>query len=175
MTVLEKAEKQIDDGECDEAIAVLRKAESYDEIMTNEGFKIAELFGGAFKVMGDAKRAAAAYFDAAMKDRFLRAQRWHLSSYIFILHYLQDINTKELYDKLTAYENLFADVEKFSPRNFAHDKIRIGYLLPYAKKSSLKNFIRPLFTKYNRDDFEVYVYTFSTDGDEFTDEIVANV
>ena len=175
MTALfEKAEELIDKGKAKEALVLLNELVEDDEVKKNKGAQIAETFGRAFRIMGDAKRAAAAYLDAAFKDKYLRSQRWHLSSYFFLLHYLQDIDTAALYGELASYEKLFADVEKFPPRNFSRDKIRIAYLLPYVKKSSLSDFVIPLFTMYNKNKFEVYIYTFSNEKDEFTKKLELN-
>ncbi|MBO6179600.1 MAG: hypothetical protein J6O04_10525 [Selenomonadaceae bacterium] len=86
MTALfEKAEELIDKGKAKEALVLLNELVEDDEVKKNKGAQIAETFGRAFRIMGDAKRAAAAYLDAAFKDKYLRSQRWHLSSYFFFI------------------------------------------------------------------------------------------
>jgi len=176
LELLTKADKLTDIGKAAEAIKILREIESSAdaEFLYGEGAKIAELYGAAFTISGDAEKAAAAYFDAAQKDKFLRAQRGHIVNYIFILHYLQNIAAKDLYAEMAKFNNLFADIEPFPPIKYNHEKIKIGYLLPTPTKSSLSNFITPLFTNYDRDNFEVFVYTFSEKSDDFTQKIKDN-
>ena len=176
LELLTKADKLTDIGKAAEAIKFLREIESAAdaEFLYGEGAKIAELYGAAFTISGDAEKAAAAYFDAAQKDKFLRAQRGHIANYIFILQYLQNIAAKDLYSEMANFNNLFADIEPFPPIKHNHEKIKIGYLLPTPTKSSLSNFITPLFTNYDRDNFEVCVYTFSEKSDDFTQKIKDN-
>lgn len=175
--LLQKADILTDIGKATEAVEILREIENAAdaEFLDREGAKIAELFGAAFAILGDAEKAAAAYLDAAQKDKILRVQRGHISSYLFILHYLPNINTDDLYKELLNFESLFADTEKFAPVKYNHSKIKVGYLLPTSIKSSLLNFVLPLFTKFNSDEFEVYVYTFSDKSDEFTLKIKTSV
>ena len=153
--LIEDANGLIDKGKARDAVKILRELKKRSDF--NNNARIAELFGAAYSISGDAEKAAAAYLDAAHNDRFLRAQRGHIASYLFLLHYLQDIETAALYRELANFENLFNDVSAFPKKIFNHNKIRIGYLLPIAKKSSLSNFAIALFTKFNRDKFKIYV------------------
>ena len=177
LELLTKADKLTDIGKAAEAIKILREIESAAdaEFLYGEGAKIAELYGAAFTILGDAEKAAAAYFDAAQKDKFLRAQRGHIANYIFILHYLQNIAAKDLYAEMANFNNLFADIEPFPPIKYNHEKIKIGYLLQASTKSSLSNFIRPLFCDYDKANFEVCVYTFSEKSDDFTQKTKESV
>lgn len=171
--LLEKADKLTDIGKGNEALKILQEIRDSAnmDFLDENGAKIAECFGAAFTVLGNAEKAAAAYLDAAGKDEFLRAERGHIASYLFILHYLSNINTSELYDQLIRFEDFFADISPFDKIKYSHKKIKIGYLLPKTTKSSVSNFIAPMLTKYNRDEFETYVYTFSEKSDEFTKEV----
>lgn len=177
LELIKQADKLTDIGKAAEAIKVLREIENSadSEFLYGEGAKIAELYGAAFTILGDAEKAAAAYFDAAQKDKFLRAQRGHIANYIFILHYLQNIVAKDLYVEMAKFNNLFADIEHFSPIKYNHEKMKIGYLLPTPTKSSLSNFIRPLFCDYDKANFEVCVYTFSEKSDDFTQKTKESV
>lgn len=169
--LLEEADKLTDEGRAFEAIEILREMEKSGEKCS----KIAELFGASFSVLADAEKAAAAYLDAAGKDKFLRSQKSHIASYLFILHYLPGIDTEDLYREQANFAKLFEDVEAFSQVKYNHKKIKIGYLLPNPVKSSLSNFIVPLFTKYDKNSFEVYVYAFEKKSDEFSILIKNNV
>lgn len=165
--LLKQADNLIDNGKSEDALKILRKIDN----SKNYGAKIAELYGAAFTILGDAPKAAAAYFDAAKKDEFLRAQRGHIANYIFLLHYLQNINTYDLYNEMANFESLFGDIKPFPANKYNHKKIKIGYLLANPQKSSLSNFIRPFFTNYDKNNFEVYVYAFGEKFDDFTAEI----
>lgn len=175
--LLKDADRLTDIGKGEDAVKVLRRLQegATEDFLMKEGAKVAELFGAAFGIKGDAPKAAAAYLDAANKDRFLRAQRGHISSYLFILHYLENIETNALYGELANYEKLFCDFETLTTKKFIHQKIRVGYLLPTLKKSSLSNFVAPMFTKFNQDKFEVYVYTFKDTADTFANEVKKSV
>ena len=174
--LLKRADKLTDIGKGKDALEILRKIEDeadYDFLDEN-GAKIAELLGAAYTITGNATKAMTAYLDAAGKDEYLRAQRGHLASGFFIMHYLSNIKTEELYGYLSNYEKFFGDIEKFPDVKYSNKKLKIGYLLPKTTKSSLSNFIAPMLTKYNRDEFETYIYAFDEKSDDFTKEIREN-
>ncbi|MBP3723109.1 MAG: hypothetical protein J6I62_07665, partial [Selenomonadaceae bacterium] len=174
--LLKKADKLTDIGKGKDALEILRKIEDeadYDFLDEN-GAQIAELLGAAYTIAGNATKAMTAYLAAAGKDEYLRAQRGHLASGFFIMHYLSNIKTEELYGYLSNFEKFFGDIEKFPDVKYSHKKLKIGYLLPKTTKSSLSNFIAPMLTKYNRDEFETCIYAFDEKSDDFTKEIREN-
>lgn len=174
--MLKKADKLTDVGKGKDALEILKKIEDEADysFLEENGAKIAELSGAARAILGDAPNAMKAYLAAAGKDEYLRAQRGHLASGFFIMHYLSNIETCELYGYLSDFEKFFGDIEKFPEAKYSHKKLKIGYLLPKTTKSSLSNFIAPMLTKYDRNEFEVHIYAFDEKSDDFTREIKEN-
>jgi len=59
-----------------------------------------------FSLAGDAEGVAAALYQAAVHDKYLRSQRQHYSGYLFALHYLEEIGAEDLRAAHLAYGEL---------------------------------------------------------------------
>ena len=129
-----------------------------------------------FKLSGDAEGVAAALYQAAAHDRYLRSQRQHYSGYLFALHYLEGIGADDLRAAHLAYGELYRDEEVLSPVGaYKHEKIRIGYLAPRFVESSAMRFAEPLMLGLDRDKFEVFAFSVGEEEDSFTVRLKENL
>ena len=122
-----------------------------------------------FKLSGDAEGVAAALYQAAVHDRFLRSQRQHYSGYLFALHYLEEIGAEDLRAAHLAYGALYEDEEMLPPvKAYQHEKVRIGYLSPRWVESSVMRFAEPLLLGLDKDKFEVFAFSLGEEEDDAT-------
>lgn len=129
-----------------------------------------------FKLAGDAEGVAAALYQAAAHDRYLRSQRQHYSGYLFALHYLEGIGADDLRAAHLVYGELYRDDEVLSPVGaYKHEKIRIGYLAPRFVESSAMRFAEPLMLGLDRDKFEVFAFSVGEEEDSFTVRLKENL
>ena len=140
-----------------------------------EHWRVHELIGAAFHDLGDADGAAQAYFNAAMTDRYLRAQRQHFSNYLFALHYLPHVDAADLAAEHFTYNDLYRDVEPLTPIDRRRDKISLGYLAPDFLQSAAARFYESLLTQFDRRRFRVTCISLSSASDDFTDRIKNSV
>ena len=125
-----------------------------------------------FKLSGDAEGVAAALYQAAVHDRFLRSQRQHYSGYLFALHYLEEIGAEDLRAAHLAYGALYEDEEMLPPvKAYQHEKVRIGYLSPRWVESSVMRFAEPLLLGLDKDKFEVFAFSLGEEEDDATERI----
>ena len=125
-----------------------------------------------FKLAGDAEGVAAALYQAAVHDRYLRSQRQHYSGYLFALHYLEEIGYDDLRAAHLAYGELYED-EEILPlvKAYQHEKVRIGYLSPRWVESSVMRFAEPLLLGLDKGKFEVFAFSLGEEEDEATERI----
>ena len=118
-----------------------------------------ELAGAKAFLSSDMYKAAQAYWLAAQSDKLLRTQLTHFSSYLFCLHYLPRVSDEDIARQLVLYGKM-CPVEKYrESRSIKGKKIRIGYLSADFRQHIMADFIRPFIEDYDKDSFEVFVYS----------------
>jgi len=122
-----------------------------------------------FSLAGDAEGVAAALYQAAVHDKYLRSQRQHYSGYLFALHYLEEIGTEDLRAAHLAYGELYREEEALpAALNYQHKRIRIGFLAPRFVENSVMRFAEPLLLGLDREQFEVFAFAIEEEEDSFT-------
>ena len=91
------------------------------------------------------------------------------SNYAMYLHYLPGISDEEMREAHFRYGSLFEGTIPFSHRREEKEKIRVGYLSPDIVDHIVTNFAIQLFAQYNRDRFEVIIYSVGKRQNEVTD------
>ena len=140
-----------------------------------EEWRVHELIGAAFHDLSDAEGAAQAYFNAARTDRYLRSQRAHFSNYIFVLHYLPQLDATTLINESAIYNSLYRDAKTLPTINHRADKISVAYIAPNFCDSSSARFYEALLTDYDCEKFKVTAWSLSEEEDLFTKKIRRNV
>lgn len=122
-----------------------------------------------FSLAGDAEGVAAALYQAAVHDKYLRSQRQHYSGYLFALHYLEKIGVEDLRAAHLAYGELYREEEALpAALNYQHKRIRIGFLAPRFVENSVMRFAEPLLLGLDREQFEVFAFAIEEEEDSFT-------
>ena len=122
-----------------------------------------------FSLAGDAEGVAAALYQAAVHDRYLRSQRQHYSGYLFALHYLEGIGADDLRAAHVAYGALYREEEVLpAVPNYQHKRIRIGFLAPRFVENSVMRFAEPVLLGLDRERFEVFAFALEEEEDGFT-------
>ena len=99
------------------------------------------------------------------------------SNYLFVLHYVPGVSTSFMTQQHLAYNQLCAQEEQFRHRASArhHAKIRVGYIAPFFIKNVVSFFSVQLMTRYDRNCFEVYLYSLWPQEDILTEELKNSV
>lgn len=179
---------QLARGEAEEALAALKalRAAASPELQARDLWRVHELFGAAFRLLGDAAGCAQAYYEAACCDRFLRSQREHYSSYLFALHYLPGISAEALAAQHFAYGRLYgegagqeegAGIEMTPPRprlrgDAAARPLRVGFLAPDFLDSAAARFY-DVFFDLPRAASTLFAYCLTAGEDEETARVRA--
>lgn len=99
----------------------------------------------------------------------LSSQRKTASNYFINLHYIDGISDKEMFEAHVLYNRLFSKNSAFSHQKKEKKKLRIGYISQNFITHIVMNFVIQLFTAYNRERFEVYLYQIGGRHDEVSD------
>lgn len=124
------------------------------------------------------EKAVAAYWQCVNSTVGLplRKQQEYYSNYLFILHYLPDITDEQLAKNHFVYQQLCGGNQRFThERHKKHKKIRIGYIAARFVSNVVSCFSVHLLTRYDKNRFDVYVYSMTANEDDCTAEIKENV
>ena len=164
-------QEELREGHAGKALALLQRLRELPGGRPN--WRLLELIAEGCKQLGDAEGAAAALYQAAQEDEYLRSQREHYSGYLFALHYLPSLSPEELARAHFAYGELcrgegLAEARKAagSGQGAAGKKrLRVGYLAPSFCESAVLRFAEPLLG-LDPEHFEVRAYALDAAEDE---------
>ena len=188
-TALRDIRAQLARGEAEAALAALRalRETASPELRARDLWRVHELFGAAFRLLGDAAGCAQAYYEAARADRFLRSQRAHYSSYLFALHYLPGISAAALAAQHFACGRLYemtedegAGARAVHPRPLSRGgraagtarPLRVGFLAPDFLDSAAARFY-DVFFDLPRRAFTLHAYSLTAEEDALTASVRA--
>ena len=139
-------------------------------------WQLHELYGAVFFGLVDAEGIAAAYFNAAKADVYLRSQREHYANYLFALHYLPGLSAIDLAEQHFASQNFYRKEELLPARKIIpHDKLRLGFLSADFLESSAARFYEILLRGIPENVADIYAYSLSKQTDAFTNKIKSEV
>ena len=150
-------------------------ARADEEFQERELWRLDELCGACCHDLCDMEGAAGAYYQAGCHDRFLRSQVQHFSSYLFCLHYLSGMFPEEMRQQHFLYGNFFENIQPYQHRPKDKKRLRIGYLSPDFCTHAMADFIRPLFSCYDHQRYEVIGYPIGQTRDAVTEELRSRV
>ena len=99
-------------------------------------------------------------------------QQYNYSNYLFILHYLPDMEGELLRERSFLYQQFASAEEAFRHsrrERRRHGKLRIGYLAPGFTQGVVSRFTRQMLTGYDRERYEVCCYSCLPGDDELTE------
>ncbi len=108
----------------------------------------------SFYLAGDARTAAENLRDAsALTDNIERAAEL-FSKHLFFSNYNQPADKSVA----LAYNDFFADVKPLADNLSSGEKIRVGYISPDFRQHAVANFVKPLLSDFDAENFSVAVY-----------------
>ncbi len=167
-------QEELREGHAGKALALLQRLRELPGGRPN--WRLLELIAESCKQLGDAEGAAAALYQAAQEDEYLRSQREHYSGYLFALHYLPGLSPEELARAHFAYGELcrgegLAEARKAASSGgrrqgtAGKQRLRVGYLAPSFCESAVLRFAEPLLG-LDPEHFEVRAYALDAAEDE---------
>lgn len=99
----------------------------------------------------------------------LLSQRRIASNYFINLHYVSGISDKEMFEAHALYNQLFLKDIEFQHKKRNKKKLRIGYISQNLVTHIVMNFVIQLFSAYDKERFEVYLYQVGGHHDEVSD------
>ncbi len=141
-----------------ETLAALKKVQVH-KATPEQQEKIYNLMGQCHKFLGENKKATDCYLKAFRATTQGTVAFWEYSNYLFNLHYLST-SIQEQRRAAEGYQKIFDKTPYFhhSPPEGKKKKLRIGYISPDLRNHVVLRFSHALFSKYNRERFEVYLY-----------------
>lgn len=104
--------------------------------------------------------------------------RWQeYSNYLFDLHYLF-MSKEDYFQAHAGFNELFKGISQFKhnkENHISHIKIRLGYISSDFRQHVCLLFVWAMLTAYNRECFEVYVFSRSAVEDEYSELIKGRV
>lgn len=104
--------------------------------------------------------------------------RWQeYSNYLFDLHYLF-MSKEDYFQAHAGFNELFKGISQFKhnkENHISHMKIRLGYISSDFRQHVCLLFVWAMLTAYNRECFEVYVFSRSAVEDEYSELIKGRV
>ena len=137
----------------------------------NEAWRVPLARGMALAEVGRGAEGVAALEEALGSPYMpLETKRHVYSNYLMELHYLQDLPDEKLRRAHFAYADFFADVRPYAhARARRGEKLRVGYLSPNLTDHIVLSFAIQLFAQYDRDRYEVILYSMGSRQNEVTD------
>lgn len=141
-----------------------------------EMWRVYQRLGDCYFDLMDMEKAQQAYWAALNQTQGLpiQKQRYIYSNYLFLLHYLPDKTKEFLHERNFGYQKLFVE-DGYPPIKYNHNKIRVGYIAPNFVKNVVSFFSVQLLSGYDRERFEVYIYSILPDEDVLTEELRKHV
>lgn len=165
-----KAQKLHDEGKYEEALAILHDMQ-IDNLPMEKRWAFYEAKGmcqiGIDKIREGVENLRNALFSP--EGMPLLSQRRIASNYFINLHYIDGISDKDMFDAHTLYNQMFLKNIAFPHKKQEKRKLRIGYLSPNLMTHIVLNFAIQLFSAYDRERFEVYLYQTGGRHDEVSD------
>ena len=165
-----KAKKLHDEGKYEEALAILHDMQ-IDNLPMEKRWAFYEAKGmcqiGIDKIREGVENLRNALFSP--EGMPLLSQRRIASNYFINLHYIDGISDKDMFGAHTLYNQMFLKNIAFPHKKQAKMKLRIGYLSPNLMTHIVLNFAIQLFSAYDRERFEVYLYQTGGRHDEVSD------
>lgn len=96
-----------------------------------------------------------------------------LSDYLMYLHYAAHVSDAEMRAAHEEYARLMGEIPQFRHEKRSRTKLRIGYLSPNLTDHIVLNFAVQLFSRYNKERFEIFLYDVGGQKSEVTEWIAA--
>lgn len=142
---------------------------------------ILNFIGVAYSFFGMCDLASACFLQAADTAEDLHSKTLEYSNYLFNLHYMA-ISPEKYFQVHTGYNDFVLslpqlpyDKNTLRARYRKRGKIRLGYISPDLRKHVVLLFIWVMLTKYNRDEFEIYLFSSAKQEDEYSDFLKSQV
>jgi len=147
--------------------------------LPEEMWRVDQRFADCYFNLNEVAKAAGLYWHAITHPGSMpyKKQTEFYSNYLFILHYDPCVSRELLRERHLMYDQLCMNAELFphDPRDPArrHEKIRVGYIAPTFRGNILSFFCTQLMKRYDRDRFEVYLYSMRPGEDELTKKLTS--
>lgn len=139
--------------------------------------RVLNFLGHIYKFFSMPAMAAQCSFWAQDVTKDLPVKWQEYSNYLFDLHYLF-MSKYEYFQAHAGFNKLFQGIEQLKHNqaiHIGHKKIRIGYISSDFRQHVCLLFVWAMLTEYNRECFEVYVFSRSTVEDEYSELIKSRV
>ena len=139
--------------------------------------KILNILGRVYKFYGLPLLGARCSLLAGRLGDDLPSRRMEYSNYLFNLHYLF-MDPKDYFKAHSGFDSLFADIRQLGHDRAvhkAHAKIRIGYISSDFRQHVCLLFFWAMLTRYDKDEFEVYVFQNDKTEDDYSQYIKNHV
>lgn len=142
---------------------------------------ICNLFAQCYKFFGVAEKAMAFYLLGSKAAQNKRVKISDYSNYLFSQHYLF-LPPSEYYEAHVGYNELYADIYRYThniaevkQRYGQRKKLRIGYISPDFRHHVVLLFIWVMLTRYNAEEFEVFLFSNSEKEDKYSEYLQKRV
>lgn len=131
------------------------------------------LLGAAYRTLGRGKKAVQAFLSSAKNEPNVEQKLVETSNAIFSANSIasfKDGDFNELY-KIYRRHLKKLDITPYEPKNYQHDKLRIGYLSADFREHPVAGYIRCLLNDFDSEKFSVYCYALDKTEDEVTEKL----
>ena len=146
------------------------KDSSYWQVNEDVQERVLNLLAKCYKFYGLTDLAADCYLRSSNVVKHFPSKVLEYSNYLFNTHYLF-MPKEEYFLAHTGFNNLFKGIKKYKHKSFVHKrhrKIRLGYISPDFRHHVVLLFIWAMLTKYDREQFEVYCFSYSQFEDKYS-------
>ncbi len=121
--------------------------------------EIWSMIGSAFYMLGETKKAIAAFSRSVDLEPDLGKRRIEASNAIFAANGDESYTPKDFYRLYKRYDALLSPVIPFSKRRYTHERLRVGYLSADFCGHPVGKLILPLLENHNKTKFKIYCYS----------------
>lgn len=129
------------------------------------------LLGSVCARLGEHEESTSAFLASAELESEPRQRLAELSNAIFSLNYRERTVPADWQALYGRYVGEMSAVQPYERQSYGHAKLRIGYLSADFRLHPVLYFVWALLTRFNRERFEVYLYSSVTEKDGWTDRL----
>ena len=161
------------------ALDRLKQLDAQGIFLPTERWRVDQRYADCYFGLLNIERVEQHYWTAIQETEGMPYQKQceFYSNDLFTLHYLPHASRALLRERHLLYDELCKGFETFThdPQNAArrHAKIRIGYIAPTFCETILSFFCTELWRRYDREQFEVYLYALNDDREDLAAREVA--
>ncbi len=128
------------------------------------------VLGSALRMIGESRLSVEAFCKSVALEPDARQKLVEASNALFSANAIENVSAAYMRELYALYRKVLKglNITPYTPVNWQHTRVRVGYISADFRNHAVGQFLRPLFRQYDSEHFAVYAYSLSSVQDEVT-------